>query len=62
MIISPGHLAETSPNMSSPTSDTYELLLAVRDVLSTLQLDSEGKVMGVDDMFLDFVAVEEAKE
>ena len=62
MTISPGQSAETSPDMPSPTTDTYELLLSVRDFLSTLQLDSEGKVMDADDIFLDSMAVEEAKE
>ena len=36
MTISPGKLAETSPEVSSSTSDTYELLLSVQDVLSKL--------------------------
>ena len=62
MIISPGQSVETSPGMSSPKSDTYELLLSVRDVLSTLQLDSKGEVMGVDNIFIDSVAEEKAKE
>ena len=62
MTISPGQSAESTLDMVSPTFDTYELLLSVREVLSTLQLDSKGKVMDADDMFLDSVAVVEAKE
>ena len=58
MTISLGQSAETSPDISSPASDTYELLLSVRDVLSTLQLDSKGEVIGEDDMFVDPVAEE----
>ena len=53
MTISPGQSTKTSPNVSSSTSDTYELLLSVRDVLSTLQLDSKGKVIGDEDMVVN---------
>ena len=62
MTISPGQLAEASSGISSPTSDIYELLLSVRDALSTLQLDSEGEVMGVDNMFIDSKVEEKAKD
>ena len=60
MTISPGQSVETSPDIFSPVSDSYKLLLSVRDVLSTLQLDSEGEVIGEDDIFID--PVEEEKE
>ena len=53
MTTSPGQLAKTSLDISSSTSDTYELLHSVRDVLSTLQLDSEGNVIGDEDMVVD---------
>ena len=53
MTISSGHSAETSPNISSPMFDTYELLLSVHDVLSTLWLDSKGEVIGEDDISID---------
>ena len=62
MTISPRQSAETSPDISSPASNTYELLLSVRDVLSTLQLDSEGEVIGDIDMFIDPVPEEKANE
>ena len=62
MTISPGKSIETSPNMSSPTSGTYELLLSVRDVLNILQLDSDGEVIGEDNMFIDLVAKEKETE
>ena len=45
MTVSPGQSADTSPGVFFPTFDTYDLLLSVRDVLSTLQLYSEGKVI-----------------
>ena len=56
MTISPGQSAKTSQDVSCSKSDTYELLLSVRDVLSKLQLDSEGEVVGEDDMSIDLVA------
>ena len=62
MTISPGQSAETSSDVSFSTSDTYELLLSVRDVLSKLQLDSEGKVIGDDDMVVDPVAEKKETE
>ena len=54
--ISPRQSADTSSDVSSSISNTYELLLSVRDVLSTLQLDSEGKVIGDENMVVDFKA------
>ena len=48
--------------MSSSTTDTYELLSSVRDILSTLQLDSEGEVMEVDNMFMNTIAEGAGKE
>ena len=45
MTISPRQLTDTSPGIFSQTFDTYKLLLSVRDVLNTLQLDAEGAVM-----------------
>ena len=62
MTISPRQSVETSPGISSLTSDTYELLLSIRDVLSTPQLDSEDEVISMDDIFIDSVAEEKAKE
>ena len=62
MTISQGQSAETSPEVSSSTSDMYKLLLSVCDVLSTLQLDSEGEVIGDIDMFIDPVPEEKANE
>ena len=62
MTVSPRQSAETSPDISSPVSDTYELLLSIRDVLSTLLLDSEGEVIGVYNMFIDPVAEEKENE
>ena len=46
--------AETSPDVSSSTLDTVELLLSVRDVLNTLQLDFDGEVIGDEGMVVDF--------
>ena len=62
MTISPRQSVETSPDVSSSMSDTYELLLSIRDVLSTLQLDSEGEVIGEDDMVLDSMAEKKETE
>ena len=50
MTISPGQLVEASPGVSSQTSDTFELLLSMRDILSTLQLDSISEILGTDAM------------
>ena len=50
MTISLGHLAEASPDVSSQMSDTLELLLSIRDTLSTLQLDSDGEVLDANTM------------
>ena len=58
MTISPGQSTETSLDVSNPKSDIYELLLSVCDILSTLQLDSEGEIIEVDNMFMDTVAEE----
>ena len=62
MTISPGQSAETSPDVSSSMLDMLELLLSVRDVLSKLQLDSEGEIIGEDDMFIDPVAEKKETE
>ena len=62
MTISPRQSTETSPDVSSSTSNTYDLLLSVHDVLSKLQLDSEGEVIGEEDMFIDPVAEEKETE
>ena len=62
MTISPGQSTEISLDISSPVSNTFELLLSVRDVLSTLQLDLEGKVIGEDDIFIDPIAEEKETE
>ena len=46
MTISLGQSAEASLGVSSQTFDTHELLLSIRGILSTLQLDSVGEVLG----------------
>ena len=62
MTISPRQSTETSPDASSSTTDTFKLLLSVHDVLSKLQLDSEGEVIGEDDRFIDPVAEKKETE
>ena len=62
MTVSLRQSAETSSDISSTSSDMHELLLSVRDVLSTLQLDSKGEVIGDDDMFIDLVVEEKETE
>ena len=53
MTISPGQSVEASPGVSSQTSDTLELLLSVRDTLSSLQLNSVGEGLDKDKMQVD---------
>ena len=45
---------DISPDVSSSTLDTLELLLSVRDVLSTLHLDCDGEVIGDEGIVVDF--------
>ena len=53
MTTSPGQSAEASPDTSSSPLDTMELLLSVREVLSTLRLDSVGEVVSSGGMIVD---------
>ena len=62
MTTSPGQSAETSPNISSSTMDTFALLLPVQDILSTLQLGFDGEVIGDDGMVVDFTTAKMATE
>ena len=48
--LSPGQSTDASPAISSQKSDNLNLLLSVREALSTLQLDSTGTVLGSDEM------------
>ena len=43
--ISPGRSIDTSSGISSQTPDIYKFLLFIYDVLSTIQIDSEGTIM-----------------
>ena len=52
----PGQSTATSPGISSPPVGTMELLLSVRGALSTLQLDSDGGVIGKEGMVVNLKA------
>ena len=56
MTTSSGQSVETSPDISSSPLGTLVLLLLVRDVLRTLQLDSDGEVIGNEGMVVDLKA------
>ena len=43
MTISPRQSVEASPGVSSQTFDTLKLLLSIRDILNSLQLNSIGE-------------------
>ena len=61
MTISPGQSAEVSPGISSQTFDTLKLLLSIRDILNTLQLDSVSNNFDIDSMQVHTGKNKEAK-
>ena len=60
MTVTPRQSANTSLVIPSQVSDTYELLLSVRNVLNTLYLDLDGKVMDSNMIIEDSVEANEA--
>ena len=53
MTISSSQSVEASSGLSPSTLDTLELLLFVREVLNTLQLDSVGEVLDKNEIQVD---------
>ena len=51
MTISQGQSAEASLGVSSQMSNTLELLVSIRDILSSLQLNSVGEVFNIGEVF-----------